>query len=210
MLFVAFFLSLPNFSLLFFQTYCTLSIALTNSPLLWLLFHFYFLWMFPLSLSCLVFFAIFHPSRSFSLSHTNSLFFTPQGVSISSDLMSDDMIVQGGPRFSPMHSPVRYRRYSPISPLRYISYHLSGTFSAIMSYIRSGNEVSTQNKCCWPSDLRHHHLFHHLQIGCSPRRKLQPRGVVPGLNNHQGHHLHHPFQHNDYSPFIALEDLHPD
>ena len=26
---------------------------------------------------------------------------------------------QGGPRFSPMHSPVRYRRYSPISPLRF-------------------------------------------------------------------------------------------
>ena len=28
-------------------------------------------------------------------------------------------INQGGPRFSPMHSPVRYRRYSPISPLRF-------------------------------------------------------------------------------------------
>merc|ERR1712072_1550453 len=24
----------------------------------------------------------------------------------------------GGPRFSPLHSPIRYRRYSPISPLR--------------------------------------------------------------------------------------------
>ena len=114
---------------------------------------------------------IFHPSGCFNL------------------FWHDDTIVQGGPRFSPMHSPVRYRRYSPISPLRYISYHLSGTFSAIMSYVRSVNEVSTQNKCCWPSDLRHHHLFHHLRIGCSPRRKLRPRGVVPGLNNHQGHHL---------------------
>ena len=51
------------------------------------MFHFHFLWMFSLSLSRVVFFATFHPSRSFSLSHTISLFFTPQGVSISFDMM---------------------------------------------------------------------------------------------------------------------------
>ena len=40
------------------------------------------------------------------------------------------------------------------------------------------------------------------EMGFYPARgKLRPRGLVPGLNNHQGRHLLHPFNHNDYPPF---------
>ena len=181
-LFVPFFYSLTNFSLLTFLTFFTLSIALMNSSLFhfrfswlpfhshfpWIIFtfkflvfsycfHLHFLWIFSLPLSRVFFFAIFHHSRSFSLSHTISFFHTSGCFDL---FWHDDTIVQGGPRFSPMHSPVRYRRFSPISPLRYISYLHSVTY-CITSQVNLAQSLASLNQsmkrpprttqCCWPS-----------------------------------------------------------
>ena len=171
-LYVLFFLSLTNFSLLISLTYSTLSIALRILYLFTLDFPDYlfilaflefffslsFVAIVSLSLSLDVFTLTF---QSFLLCYfspqqiiftfTHHLFFSHLRVFRSllawwydcsgwTSLFSDAF-----PSSLSSFFPYISTQVYIISPLSYILYHLSGKFSAIISFVKSVNETSTPN-----------------------------------------------------------------
>ena len=181
-----------------------------HMKLLWLLFHFQFLWMFSLSIFRVVFFVFFfHPQQIiYTFTHQLSIFY-PSVVSISFDMMIWLFRVD-----------LAFLRCIPLFAIDVIPlYHHSGTYH-ITSQVHLAQSLATlgQSMICPPRTnivgpltyaIIIFFIVYELGVQCSPRRKFWPGGVVPGLNNHQGRHLLRPFHHNDYI-LHSVEDLHTD